>query len=149
MRSSADILAKKKAENPGLASLMYLKSKGKFTREYFRQADLKRYWTTGRRELQQAYQKDYRKLNKDKTAHWTMLRHGRKLRATPKWLSADQIEEIAKFYSHARDCAVISGDKYEVDHIIPLKGKDVCGLHVPWNLQILPADINRRKSNNY
>jgi hypothetical protein len=67
--------------------------------------------------------------------------------ATPPWLSDDHLSEIENLYWLARDLKAVSGQDYHVDHIIPLKGKNVCGLHVPWNLQILPSDVNIRKSN--
>jgi hypothetical protein len=73
----------------------------------------------------------------------------RKLKSQPSWLSKEQKKHIADIYAHAKDCERVSGEKYHVDHIIPLKGKTVCGLHVPWNLQVLPADLNTQKSNQY
>jgi hypothetical protein len=58
---------------------------------------------------------------------------------TPSWAELDLIQ---KFYN-----ACPSG--YHVDHIVPLRGKDVNGLHILSNLQYLPASENRQKSNNF
>lgn len=91
--------------------------------------------------------KVYRAANRDKFAYLEGLRRSSKLKATPKWLSEDQLREISDVYYLARDLSICTGEQYHVDHIIPLKGEAVCGLHVPWNLQVLPSDINIRKSN--
>lgn len=69
--------------------------------------------------------------------------------ATPKWLSEEHKQQINAIYEHAKDCSVVSGEVYEVDHIVPLQGENISGLHVPWNLQVLPMDVNRAKSNRY
>lgn len=42
-----------------------------------------------------------------------------------------------------------SGVRYEIDHIVPVKGKNVCGLHVPWNLQLITKDENQRKGRSF
>lgn len=73
----------------------------------------------------------------------------RKLKATPPWLSKEQKDEIKRFYWLSQDLKAVTGETYHVDHIVPLQGENVCGLNVPWNLQILPADVNIRKKNHY
>jgi hypothetical protein len=69
--------------------------------------------------------------------------------ATPSWLNELQKAAIDQMHWLARDLEITSGYTYQVDHIVPLRGKDVCGLHVPWNLQILPSDINLSKGNRF
>lgn len=89
---------------------------------------------------------------KNKPAHRNALKAAYKSSlkgATPIWLTPEQKKEIIYLYEYAQECRVLTGDEYQVDHIIPIRGKNVCGLHVPWNLQVLPSDLNRRKSNGH
>lgn len=78
-----------------------------------------------------------------------MSRKAQVKKATPSWLTEDQKKEISRLHWLTRDLEVVTGEKYQVDHIVPLQGKEVCGLHVPWNLQILPSDINLSKGNRF
>lgn len=95
------------------------------------------------------YQKSWREANPDKLAKARFSRRDNFKKAKPWWLTTEMEEEIKQFYDLAKDCRITTGEDYEVDHIIPIKGKTVCGLHVPWNLQVLPKDVNRSKSNRY
>ena len=73
-----------------------------------------------------------------------------KKQATPDWLTAAQLEEMVDIYKQAKELEqIFFNRKFHVDHIIPLQGKDVCGLHVPWNLQILTAEENIKKGYSY
>lgn len=101
------------------------------------------------RERILSYQKWWRENNPDKVAAARFSRRVNFDNACPSWLTDEMIEEIKSFYILAKDCAAVSGEEYEVDHIVPIKGKNICGLHVPWNLQVLPKDINRSKTNYY
>jgi hypothetical protein len=93
------------------------------------------------------YNKNFRKRHPDKHAARQAKRRADKMQATPSWISAQQKQEISYLYWLAKDLSKISGESYHVDHIIPLKNDLVCGLHVPWNLQVLPADLNLSKGN--
>lgn len=70
-----------------------------------------------------------------------------KIHRTPKWLTAQHKADISKIYARARELTRLTGVQYHVDHIVPLRGRTVSGLHVPWNLQVLRGDINMAKSN--
>ena len=95
------------------------------------------------------YRKTYRKVNRAYFRSKSMGYYAAKKQAAPSWLTQEQKNLIDGFYEQARDCELVSGFKYHVDHIVPLQGENVCGLHVPWNLQVLPACVNISKSNKY
>jgi hypothetical protein len=71
----------------------------------------------------------------------------KKANATPLWLSTEQLYNMQCTYKVAAQLSETSSQKWHVDHIVPIRGKDVCGLHVPWNLQVLPAKMNMQKGN--
>tara|TARA_R100000664_G_scaffold17279_1_gene26204 strand:+ start:161 stop:553 length:393 start_codon:yes stop_codon:yes gene_type:complete len=65
-----------------------------------------------------------------------------KLQRIPPWVDRDHLKEIREFY---KNCP----KGYEVDHVIPLQGDTVSGLHMMANLQYLTAEENGRKSNSW
>ena len=106
----------------------------------------------------------YRAANKEKVRVWYSVwqkanaaycqarnwaREAAKLRATPAWANEFFIEEA--YDLAARRTKLKSGRhaKWNVDHIVPLRGKTVCGLHVHTNLRVIPALENFRKKNVY
>jgi len=93
------------------------------------------------------YAKQYRKNNKPKLNNYKAMRRAGLKTATPKWLSESQRLQTLNIYKECHELNYLGVDIFEVDHIVPLKGKTVCGLHVPWNLRIIPRSQNRRKIN--
>ena len=73
-------------------------------------------------------------------------RNAAKLQRTPAW--ADH-ESINLWYLGARILGELLGEPYHVDHVVPLQGETVSGLHTFENLQLLPARENLRKSNSF
>jgi hypothetical protein len=72
-----------------------------------------------------------------------------KLQRTPAWLDEDDYWVIAQAYELAALRTKLLGFSWHVDHIMPLKGKLISGLHVPSNLQVIPGLQNIAKNNRF
>lgn len=89
----------------------------------------------------------YRAMNRGTINANKMVYIASKINATPLWLSKEHKLQIRAIYDKSVHLSNETGVSHHVDHIVPLKGKNVCGLHVPWNLQILTAFENMTKGN--
>lgn len=121
-------------------------------------------WSSSNKEKVAAYDKEWQKSNKDKKSknyrNWQKNNkafvntynssvRASKLKRTPAWLTPHDYKVMESKYAMAAWLSAIVGIDYHVDHTIPLRGKNVSGLHVPDNLRIIPAKDNLEKGNKY
>lgn len=97
-------------------------------------------WYQNNKELAKKISAVWAKNNPYKRANISAKYRAYKLRAIPKWLNSEQKLAIELFYKNRPN-------GFHVDHIIPLQGQEVRGLHVPWNLQYLTVSKNCSKGN--
>jgi hypothetical protein len=90
--------------------------------------------------------KKYKKTEKGRI-NFQVYRNARRKRERHASLGGIFHKEILAIYNECKRITLQTGIKHEVDHIIPVMHKDVSGLHVPWNLQIIPAKANKQKTN--
>lgn len=100
-------------------------------------------------EEKKQYKKKYKEQNPDLYKTLNSLRRKRFKNATPPWITKKQKIEIRQLYQIAITMTQTTGEKYVVDHIVPLHGGTVCGLHVPWNLRVITQEENLTKSNKF
>lgn len=93
--------------------------------------------------------REYRQTRGAAIAAANRQRQSAKLLRTPAWLTPDDLWLIQQAYELARLRTQMFGFLWHVDHIFPLRGKTVSGLHVPLNLQVIPATENCHKNNKY
>jgi len=109
------------------------------------------------RERKRIYELTHRVIVREKQRRWaarhpsayaakTAARRAMQMLATPSWANK---AAIATFYAEAVRLSRETGIAHTVDHIYPLCGRNVCGLHVEYNLQILTKSENGRKSNKH
>ena len=99
------------------------------------------------KEERMRHREKYKKQNPELYKAFTSVRRRRHKNATPPWITAEQKLAMRKLYLQAMELTKITGEKYVVDHIIPLINPEVCGLHVPWNLRVITQEENLKKSN--
>lgn len=142
-------------------------TKGNETRaDYFREynkredvKDRKNEWYQENREAviaaastrPQHIKREYQNTWKERNIVWvradTKNRRRKHREATPKWLSKAQKATMRELYKMAITMTQTTGEQYVVDHIVPLRSHEVCGLHVPWNLRVITQEENLKKSN--
>jgi len=98
-------------------------------------------WQRANAERTREYCRKWREANPEKVRLQSATKRARRLRATLQ-LTNEQEIALNNFYL---ECP----KDMEVDHIVPLAGKTVCGLHVPWNLQYLTPFENNNKGNSF
>lgn len=93
------------------------------------------------------YRKTWKAANPELVMANSKHRRTKHKQATPKWLTQEHKAQIKQFYLDAMLVSKVTGVPYAVDHIVPLRGELVSGLHVPWNLAVITREENSKKSN--
>lgn len=124
--------------------LEYSKNRREQNKERYKELQ-KNWYQKNKNELRHT-RKEWAKRNKGKINAIAAKRRAMKKLATPPWADKLMIEKIYLKAAHLQE---ISGIAHHVDHIYPLVNPYICGLHIAENLQILTAEENLKKSNNY
>ena len=103
--------------------------------------------TRKHREMRNAEKAAWAKKNAGRVLAWTRQRQLAKLQRTPAWLTVDDYWLMEQAYELAQLRTRVFGFPWHVDHVLPLRGEHVSGLHVPTNLRVIPGAENSRKGN--
>jgi hypothetical protein len=104
-------------------------------------------WRAANLDRDKQREKSYLKNNRPIVYAKNARRRAAETQAAPLWLTWVHKAQIQEFYEIADARKMQTGDKHHVDHIVPLRGDGVLGLHVPWNLQVLTEFENCSKHN--
>ena len=131
---------KRKEKLPNLWADVYAKRRDKSLQQ-------SKVYYEGNAEAIKSRQRLWSKTNRGLANALSKKYKNKKINATPSWLNESQLLLIKCKYQVAAMLNIHGVEKWHVDHIVPLRGKDVSGLHVPWNLQVIPAKQNLSKGN--
>ena len=115
--------------------------------EYKRQAaERSKQWREKNLERSRKNTKDWQVKNKAKTTQYAAQRYANQKKALAAWTDVEMQSKILEMYVAAAEMTAATGIHHQVDHVVPLRSNQVCGLHVWWNLQVIPAGENKQKS---
>lgn len=128
-----------------------------YMREYMRKRytedpkhrDKQKEYRQANRDNHRKYMREYIRNNAEKFNAITAKRRAAKLNRTPAWLTSDDFRAIEGIYATAKLWTEQTGEPWHVDHIVPLQGENVSGLHVAENLRVIPASLNMTKGNKH
>lgn len=122
---------------------------GRYLRDRHKRIERASEWAFENPDSRKKAARDWAARNSEKVKANTHKRRAGKLNATPGWFG--ELDELVMREAHAvaRQREIATGIKWEVDHVVPLAGRKVCGLHVAANMQVIPMTDNRRKSNHH
>jgi hypothetical protein len=139
-----ELFSKRKEYRQSNAETIAERKRAAYLSDIDRQRESRKEWQRNNPEKVAARNARWKKANPDKVLASTIKRLSHIQRATPSWANEFFIAEA---YHLAKVREKVLGGKWHVDHVIPLRGKTVCGLHVENNLQVIPATMNLRKGN--
>ena len=119
------------------------RNRNEFNKDKYQKDGLKIYC----KACDRAYSANWSKNNRGKANAKRSRYRVAKLNRMLKWGKLHLKPEIEVWYRRAQLATIFMEELYEVEHIEPLQGKDVCGLHVPWNLTLLTKKENASKGN--
>lgn len=106
-------------------------------------------WRKNNPERMRELRAAWLKANPEACAVNYAKRRARKINATPAWFAEFDDFAICEAYHLARKRKQTTGFPWHVDHVVPLMGKRVCGLHIAANLAVIPATLNVKKGNRF
>ena len=122
------------------------KARDWYTRNKDRHKETSKRWAERNREKLLAYHREWSKGRTAQTSASLARRRAAQKRAIPKWADTKLIADV---YKESARITKETGTRHHVDHIFPIRSTVVCGLHVHYNLQVLPMIENLKKGNKF
>jgi hypothetical protein len=130
-----------------------LRDRQRSKKSYEKNREVRKAWRRAyyyrNKEREAEYQKQWYDKNRGHANALNAKRNTAKKQRLPAWLTKDNKKQIKALYMLASSLTKNTGMVWHVDHIIPLQGKNVSGLHTPENLQVILGIENIKKNNKF